>query len=51
MAGMAFVYVHVHASHRVDLIAAGWLTALLVVAVLAWGGMAATAVAALIARR
>jgi hypothetical protein len=48
---MAFVYVPVHASHRVDLMVAGWLTALLVVAVLAWGGMAATAVAAFIARR
>jgi hypothetical protein len=34
-----------------DLIVASWLTVLLVIAAAAWSGMAATAVAALFARR
>jgi hypothetical protein len=40
-----------HASHRVDVAVGAWLTALLVMAAFAWGGMALTAAVALIARR
>jgi hypothetical protein len=48
---MPFDSCHIHASHRVDVIVATWLTALLVIAAAAWGGMALTAVAAFLARR
>jgi hypothetical protein len=48
---MGFDFHPGHASHRVDVIVATWLTALLVVAAAAWGGMALTALAALLVRR
>jgi hypothetical protein len=38
-------------SHRVDILVGTWLTTLLVMACLAWGGMALTALAALYTRR
>jgi len=40
-----------HAGHRVDFLVGSWVTALLVVAGLAWGGMAVTALAAFYTRR
>jgi phosphatidylglycerophosphatase A len=48
---MAFESPSDHASHRVDLVVGAWLTALFVMAGLAWGGLAVTALAALYVRR
>jgi hypothetical protein len=48
---MAFESASDHASHRVDLIVGSWLTGLFVMASLAWGGLAVTALAALYVRR
>jgi len=48
---MAFESASDHASHRVDLVVGSWLTALFVLAGLAWGGLAITALAALYVRR
>jgi hypothetical protein len=51
VAGITFDSHPIHASHRVDVAVGTWLTALLVMAAFAWGGMALTAAVALIARR